>query len=146
MLQEIEMPDEILFNFCIDMHCYTAECEKQVDNYFYCKTEKGDEVLIRAEDSEYVSGIRIEYKVIKFKGQRLEYQPHASLIMKDVIEIAENYPVHIEYRIIKHKIKPFVVALNEGGHGHTVVDIVSLLKWVNKNLPFTVEDVINGVI
>ena len=37
MLQEIEMPDEILFNFCIDMHCYTAECEKQVDNYFYCK-------------------------------------------------------------------------------------------------------------
>lgn len=142
MNTEIELPNDIIFEFCVDMDCYKLESYKQVGDYFYCKTNEGDEILIRSKNES--NGV--SYKVIKFTGKTLEYQPSAKLVMKDVIEVAENYSVVLEYRTVNNQYMPFVVAVNEGGHNRTAVDIISLLKWINKNLPELVEDVNNGVV
>jgi hypothetical protein len=52
-------------------------------------------------------------------------------VMRGVSEYAEGYPVQLETR----QGRLAVLAINQGGHDGTAVDLVELLAWVKDNMP-----------
>lgn len=52
-------------------------------------------------------------------------------IMKGVREYEEAYPVELDL----NRGRPIVLAVNEGGHNYTKVDLEDLLKWLKEHRP-----------
>lgn len=75
--------------------------------------------------------------------------PKDEVIMTEIREYAEEYPVQI--RLLKEvsEIKGFnkglgryvIIAENEGGYNCTSVDLLDVLEWVKKHKPELLEKI-----
>lgn len=127
------LPKEITFYVQIDNTKSTkATCYEHDNTFFKCKSINNEEVLIK-----YTPDYYSEFQVISINNKPTpEYFDKASIILKDIKELEEEYDVELSF---KHNT-PTITAYNEGGHNCTSLELNSLIDFLIKNFPDKIKE------